>query len=225
MTTYEGFLAALEPDTARALQQAGRRRRWPAGATIFLEGEPGSSVVVLLEGRVKAYSTSFDGKEIILSLRGPGQLLGEIAALGQAGTLRSASVAAIEPTVGQVLTAAEFEAFLEAHPRASIVLLRAVLERLEQAVQMRLEYGAHDVLGRVARRLCELADVAGTPTPDGGVTITVALSQEELAGWVVASREAVARALGRLRTQGVISTDRKRIVVLDVARLRKLAAN
>ena len=74
----ETFFDGLEPSTIDALRSAGRRRRFPTGAMIFLEGEPGGSVLVLLEGRVKAFATTAEGRELILSLRGPGDLIGEI---------------------------------------------------------------------------------------------------------------------------------------------------
>ena len=215
------FLDELDPDAADALRAAGRRRRFPAGGMVFLEGEPGGSVMVLLEGRVKAFATTADGRELIMSLRGAGDLMGEIAALGPEGAPRTASVQTLEPVVAQMLTVAQFEEFLEAHPRSALVLLRSVLARLEQAVQMRIEYGEHDVVGRVARRLCDLAETHGEPVADG-VEVSMGLSQDELASWVVASREAVAKALGRLRKQDIIRTDRKTVVVLDMDHLRRL---
>ncbi len=221
MASPGSFLHALDPAIADALRAAGRRKRWPTDATIFLEGEPGGSILVLLEGRVKAFATTLDGRELILSLRGAGDLLGEIAALSDGDSVRTASVVALEPVVGQMLTTAQFETFLLQHPKAALVLLRSVLHRLEQSVQMRIEYGAHDVLGRVARRLCELAEVHGEPTPEG-IRVAIGLSQDELATWVVASREGVTRVLARLRKDGSILTDRKSIVVVDLARLRKL---
>lgn len=216
------FLDGLDPSALEALRSAGRRRRFPAGAMIFLEGEPGGSVLLLLEGRVKAFATTVEGRELILSLRGPGELIGEIAALGPADSIRTASVQALEPVVAQVLTVADFERFLEDHPKAAVALLRLVLARLEEAVHMRVEYGAHDVVGRLARRLCELADAHGEQVEDG-VRVAVGLSQDELASWVVASRESVAKVLGRFRRQGTIRTDRKSIVILDIDRLRQAA--
>ncbi len=216
------FFDGLEPAAIETLRSMGRRRRFSAGAMLFLEGEPGGTVIVLLEGKVKAFATTLEGRELILSLRGPGELIGEIAALGPEDSIRTASVEALEPVVAQVLTVRDFERFLEEHPKAALVLLRSVLARLEQAVQMRVEYGSHDVVGRVARRLCELADLHGEQADDG-VRIAVGLSQDELASWAVASRESVAKVLGRFRRQEMIRTDRKSIVVLDGPRLRKVA--
>jgi CRP/FNR family cyclic AMP-dependent transcriptional regulator len=77
------------------------------------------------------------------------------------------------------------------------------------------------VLGRVARRLEELAE-GGTETADG-IEIDAGLSQEDLAAWTAASREAVSKALGAMRTLGWIETRRRVIVVRDRAALRRHA--
>ena len=80
-------------------------------------------------------------------------------------------------------------------------------------------FGAYDIAARVAGRLVELADRFGEAVPDG-VRISVPLSQDELAGWVGASREAVAKALRVLRDRGLVTTGRRTMTVLDLDGLR-----
>jgi Crp-like helix-turn-helix domain len=65
-----------------------------------------------------------------------------------------------------------------------------VTRRLIDADRKRVEFGAHDSVGRVARRLIELVERYGEPT-QGGMRITLPISQDELAGWVGISRKAV----------------------------------
>ena len=91
---------------------------------------------------------------------------------------------------------------------------------LRDADRKRVELGAYDTVGRVSRRLVELAEDHGV-VEDGRVRITLPLSQGELAGWTGASREAVARALSLLRQEGMITTKRRRIVVIDHGALRR----
>ena len=74
----------------------------------------------------------------------------------------------------------------------------------------------------MAQRIVELAERFGEPDAQG-TRITVALSQDELAGWVGASREAVAKALRTLREQGQLSTGRRTMTVLDLDGLRRRA--
>jgi CRP/FNR family transcriptional regulator, cyclic AMP receptor protein len=213
------FLAQVSLEELDELRGRGRPRRWPRGATLFVEGAPSDVVVVLLSGRVKVYSLAESGSEVVLAVRGPGALLGDLAALD--GRPHSAMVSALEPVNALVLTAAAFTAYLESTPRVTLVLLRMLTGRLRDADRKRVEFGAHDTLGRVARRLVELAERFGEPAADG-VRISVPFTQDELAGWVGSSREAVTKALSRLRSRGYIHTQRRTITVLDLDALRRL---
>jgi CRP-like cAMP-binding protein len=193
---------------------------WPAGSSLFLEGESCSTVVIVLSGRVKVFSLTENGEEILLAVRGPGALLGELSAVD--GSPRSASVAALEPVTALVVPIAAFVDYLRTHGDAAIALLRLVTSRLRDSDRKRVEAAAYDIPARVARRLVELADRFGEP--DGrGTRIAVALTQDELAGWVGASREAVAKALRVLRDRGFVVTGRRTMTVLDLDGLRRRA--
>ena len=211
------FMARLGPADRAALCARGRRRQWPTGASLFLEGEQCSTVMIVVSGRVKVFSLTENGEEILLAVRGPGALLGELSAVD--GAPRSASVAALEPVVALVVPLRSFVEFMRQHGDAAIVLLQLVTSKLRDSDRKRVEGAAYDIAARVARRLVELADRFGEP--DGrGVRIAVALSQDELAGWVGASREAVAKALRVLRDRGFVTTGRRTMTVLDLERLR-----
>jgi CRP-like cAMP-binding protein len=213
-----GFLAALDEPERADLLERGRRRRYRRGAVVFHEGGGSDAIVVVLAGRVKVSTATADGKEVVLAFRGPGDLLGELSAID--GDARSATVGALEPVEAAVVSASEFRAFLSAHPRVAILLLEMLARRLRDADRKRVEFGAHDTLGRVAARLVELADRYGEPVTDG-VRITLPLSQEELAGWTGSSREAVGKALHALRGLGWVRTERRRITVLEMEPLRR----
>jgi CRP-like cAMP-binding protein len=94
--------------------------------------------------------------------------------------------------------------------------------RLRDADEKRIEFSAYDSVGRVARRLVEMAARFGDPQ-DQGLRITLPLSQEELAGWTGSSREAVSKALQSLRSKGLIETERRAVTILDLPRLASRA--
>ncbi|WP_131740067.1 Crp/Fnr family transcriptional regulator [Actinomadura roseirufa] len=231
MTALEpgSFLAELTPLERDDLEARGRVRSFERGETLFTEGEQPGWVAVLLKGRVKAFSYREQGGEALLAVRGPGALLGEVAAID--GLPRSATVAALEPAQALAVTAEEFMAFLQAHGRVSILIMRMLCQRWRDADRKRVEFGMFDATGRVAQRLVELAERFGVPYERRGggedagqsVRITLNLSQEELAGWVGASREAVSKALRTLRRHGWIETGRRRVIVHDLAALRRHA--
>jgi CRP/FNR family cyclic AMP-dependent transcriptional regulator len=216
--TATGFLAVLDEPERADLLERGRRRRYRRGAVVFHEGGGSDEIVVVLSGRVKVSTVTADGKEVVLAFRGPGDLLGELSAID--GEARSATVGALEPVEAAVVAAREFRGFLSAHPRVAILLLEMLARRLRDADRKRVEFGAHDTLGRVAARLVELAERYGEAVRDG-VRITLPLSQEELAGWTGSSREAVGKALHTLRGLGWVRTERRRITVLEMEPLRR----
>ena len=216
----ETFLDSLTPDEAADLRASGRERHFDANLAIFHEGDDAGSVIVLLAGRAKLTVPSSTGREVIVAVRGPGDLLGELAALVDAP--RSATVATIEPVDALIVSGFAFASFLERHSRVALVILRLVAERLLYADLQQAQFATHDVVGRVAHRLVELTERFGVDGEDG-IVLDVPLSQEELAGWTGASREAVNKALQVLRSLHMIETGRRRFTVLDVDGLRRLA--
>jgi CRP-like cAMP-binding protein len=216
------FLESLAPPDRVALLAAGRAQRWPRAALMFREGDPAGSAVIVLAGLVKIHKQSRDGTEVVLSLSGPGDLLGEIAAVR--GGTRSANATALQPIEGVVIDVPELRAFLSRHASVSLALLELVLTRLRIADQRRLEFATAESLPRVTSRLIELAERFGTVTDDGHIDVSMPINQEELASWAAASRESTARALRTLRDLKLIETHRRRLVVHDLERLRAHAS-
>ncbi|MGJ6967576.1 Crp/Fnr family transcriptional regulator [Streptosporangium sp. G11] len=212
------FITLLTEDEVKALYAAGRPRRWDRGATMFTEGDVSDWVLILTSGRVKVSSHTAVGSEVVLAVRGPGALLGEFAAID--GLPRSATVTALEPVEG--ITVRDFSSYLQAHGRVAVLLMQMVTGKMRDSDRKRIEYGAFDTTGRVATRLVELAERYGEPD-NGGVRVALPLSQDELAGWTGASREAVSKALRSLRDRGLIETGRRRVVIHDMEGLRKRA--
>ena len=209
-----GFVGLLSDEDRADLERLGRPRRFAAGAVLFREGARSDHVVLLRSGRAKVVGAGSPGREVLLAVRGPGELVGELAAVDGEGARRSASLVAMTDLECQVLQGSEFRAYLEAHPRAVLAMLRTITARLHEAGRRRLEFGSLDVSQRVAQVLVELLDDHGP---------ALGLSQEELAGLVGASRESVVRALRELRTAGLVATGRRSVSILDERRLRELA--
>ncbi len=215
------FFELLDAEERSALEATGARQAYPRSAVLFREGSPSVSVIIVLSGRVKISSDTASGTEVVLAIRGPGALLGELSAID--GGPRSATVTALEPVTVLSITSADFQRHLLAHGRVAFVFMRVLTRRLRDADRKRIEFGAFDTTGRVAARLVELADRFGRQTEEG-LRIDLPLSQDELAGWTGSSREAVTKALRALRAEGWIRTGRLRVVITDLAALRDRAA-
>ena len=216
----EAFLDALTEIEADDLRSVGRGSSYGAGVTLFHEGDDAGPVIVLLAGRAKVASLSTAGREVIVAVRGPGDLVGEMSPLD--GEPRSATVTTLEPVEALMVPGSAFAAFLERRPRVALVILRMVAGRLRYADAQQADFATHDVVGRVAHRLVELCERFGTPG-EGRIEVALPLSQEELAGWTGASREAVSKALQLLRSLGIVETGRRQVTVLDLDALRRRA--
>jgi CRP-like cAMP-binding protein len=211
------FLARLAPDDREALEAAARRRRLPKGAVAFWEGDATDDVMILVSGRMKASVASSDGREVILSILDPGDILGELSALD--GAPRSATVTTLESVDALVLPHSGFEALLRDRPGIAIEVLRIVTQKLRESSERELEFATVDALGRLCRCLLDLADRYGEPGP-GGRNVQVPFAQHDLAAWTGLSREAIVKGLRTLRTLGWIETSGRRLTLLDETAVR-----
>ncbi|MQY17190.1 CRP-like cAMP-activated global transcriptional regulator [Nocardia sp. RB20] len=184
------------------------------------EGDESDHVLVIESGRVKVSSSAPSGKQVVLGIRGPGDLLGELAAID--AEIRSATVTAISPVTATVVPGNAFRALLISDGALTFDLLRTVVIRLREADKHRLDYGAYNVTERLARRLLEYAQRYGH-TEDDRVIIALSLTQTELADAANASREAVAKAFKHLRDIGAIRTARRRVELLRPELLVEIA--
>jgi CRP/FNR family cyclic AMP-dependent transcriptional regulator len=201
----------LPRDVWQALLTSGAVRSYRTGEVLMRQGDPGSHVFILAAGRVKIARVDSEGNELLLAVRGVGDIVGELAVLG--GGLRSATVTALVPCVTYVLSAASFLRIVR-EKRVDEILFRYLIARHRESDDMRAELAGLPSLQRVARALLRFAAVAGSERPD------LDLSQEELAAATGLSRASVAAALAVLRQHGMIAAGRRRLVIKDLASLR-----
>lgn len=196
-----------------AIRARSSPRRFRAGSILMREGQAGTEVIFLVSGRVKVTYLTKDGREVILDFRGPGDLLGEMAVVG--GNLRSNTVEAIDAVEALAMKAADFRALVASRPALANELLQNMIRRFRDSDRKLIEFGASHTIGRVAARLLEMVERFGTATSSGYV-IDLPITQDELAAWTGASREAVAKALQALRELGLVTTERRQFTVLDL---------
>ena len=207
------FLDGLDLDARAALIAAGRPRRYPRGSLVFAEGDEGQDVLVVRSGAVKVVVGAPSGREVILDVLHPGEILGELSAVD--GGARSATVLALEPTEVLVLSQDRFQQLLRDHSSIGRALLGVLSLRLRGAARRQLEFGANDAIGRVCLRIIDLRQRYGQVQADGRVVVQVPFSQADLANWAGLSREAVVKGLRSLRSLGWIDSDGNRITLLD----------
>ncbi|MEU8503608.1 Crp/Fnr family transcriptional regulator [Streptomyces brevispora] len=214
------FLARLEREDRAALLAIGRELSFAHRSPLLQQYEPSSHVLLILHGWTKVTAAAENGYEALLALRGPGDIVGESAAL--TGRPRSATVTALAPVRAVAIVHDRFREFVAHSPTVSLKLLGLTSDRTRAADQRRLEFASMSVRERFAVLLLDLVRSHGRRT-DEGIEIAVPLSKQELAGAVGASREMVQRLLKDLRARGIVITGRRALVIVRPSALRLIA--
>ncbi|MEV4137258.1 Crp/Fnr family transcriptional regulator [Dactylosporangium sp. NPDC049742] len=213
------FLGRLDDRDRRDLLAAGVRRSFPPGRRLLAEGDDSRHIELIERGFVKITTVSADLADVVLAIRGPGDIVGELAAIS--GNQRSATATTCGRVVSVAVRRLEFEAFLAAHPAAAARLTQAVGEKLLWANRRRSDFAGCPATVRVARVLFELIPICGRPHGDG-VRIGISLTQPELASMIGGKESTVHKALRELRAAGIIATGYSEITVIDPGQLDKL---
>ncbi|MBW4720129.1 Crp/Fnr family transcriptional regulator [Saccharothrix obliqua] len=210
------FWALLTPTEHTVLTATGTERDYSSGAVICHEGEVTDHVLVVRRGLLRVTANTATGGEKVLAMRGAGDIVGERSAID--GLPRSATVRALGPVRALIVSASAFSALCRRHPRIAWAVLTVIVARQRDADRQRVQISG-TAKQRVAAVLIDVALERGIA--DHGA---VSLSQEELAGIAGTSRESLVRVLRALRAEGVISTGRRRIDILEVERLYDLTS-
>ena len=183
----------------------GVERRYPARALIVQEGDRPDCVFFIREGRVKAYVSDGNGREVVLSTMGPGEYFGEIAL--DAGP-RSASVISLEPCVVSVVTLSELDRMIRANPEFAGDFIRHLLARIRSLTRNVGSLALMDAYGRVARLLLDDSVRKG-----GEQFVPGRPTQADIASRIGCTREMVSRILKDLVKGGHISLESDRILI------------
>jgi len=202
------------------LTERGHPTRLRPGAILFHEGDRASVVYGVVSGRVRIEATTPTGGRLVLAMKEPGDVLGELGALD--GRPRSATAVAVEPVELVQVGVDDFLAALADQPRHAVLLLQRISRDLRDSVERTTARASADATQRLAMLLLDLAERYGEHT-ETTIEIDLSLTQDDMAGWIGATREATARSLRTLREQGCVATGRRRISITDLDALRSAA--
>ena len=202
--------AAIGAIAERTVSRAVRRNE-----ILFRKGEPCHGLYVVVEGEVQVYRSSPDGREQVLHVEGPGRPLAEVPLFD--GGPYPASARALRDGRVLFLPRDAFQALYRENPEIADAVIRDLGRRLRRLVALVEKVTLLDVPARVAATIVEAAEGAGA-FHDGGAFV-LPQTQEELARGLATTREGVARALARLRKEGIIEQEGARIRILDAAAL------
>ena len=182
MTDFKRF-EPLPAEVLASTASRGGTERYPAHAVLITEGDSAETPYVILSGRVKVYTANEAGRELILTLQGAGDYLGELAL---DDGVRSASVMTLEPTTCAVLTGAKLRDFVAAHPGFAHHLIVKLIRRMRQLTGSAKSLALDDVYSRIAALLDNMARDEG-----GERRVSHKLTQQAIAEHIGSSREMV----------------------------------
>jgi CRP/FNR family cyclic AMP-dependent transcriptional regulator len=214
------LLGRLDEAARDRLLAVGVRRSVEASQVVLREGALETHVILLDDAVAKVTVAMADGRQALLAIRMPGDIVGEISALN--GTPRTATVTACRPSIVRIIHCNEFRAFLRSNPDAALEVAGIVADRLRWANRRRVDFASYPVKVRLARVLWEIATVYGR-RDTCGLVIGVRLTQAELATLCGAAEISLQKALRALRDAGIISTGYREIVVRNVEGLHATA--
>lgn len=214
------FLQDLDRRDREALLSLATTIRYEPRDAVVRKGDIGTQLFGILRGRVKAVTSSPEGRELTLSIMGPGEVFGEIALLDNAE--RSATIVVLDECELLCIRRADFLRYLERHPRVAIKLLGALASQMRRLTRMVEDTVFLNLPIRLARKLLDLADQYGRRTA-GGVRIELRLPQQELADMVGTSRESINKQMRAWSDEGIIVVERTRITIARRDQLEVLA--
>ncbi len=184
-------------DRLAPIARVATLRSVPRNTVVVRAGDRTDNVYFVLSGVFKVLVSDVDGREVILSIMGRGDLFGEMGVIDDHP--RSATVQAVQPSELVVISKSDFHRCLAEHFDVSLYLMRNLVHRLRAADRQIESLALLDVYGRVARLLLDMAEKA----PDGR-QIVKKVSRQDIAKMIGASREMVSRVMKDLQQQGLI---------------------
>jgi len=210
----------LDEESARALRRQMSDIKLSRGEHLFLEGQDGDRLYVVLDGKIKLTRAATDGRENLLSVIGPGEMFGELSLFDPRP--RTSTASAVTDATVAALAHDALRPWLLERPDVSMHMLRALAKRVRREFDVTADLVFTDVPGRVAKNLLDLAERFGEQDRDG-LHVHHDLTQEELAQLVGASRETVNKALADFAARGWLQISARSVLILDIERLRRRA--
>jgi CRP/FNR family cyclic AMP-dependent transcriptional regulator len=192
--------------------QRAHRRAFSTGTNVLTVEQPGEAVYIILHGTVKIHVEQGDGRDVILSILGAGDLLGEMSLIDSIG--RSASALTLENSLMLWMDKQTFNQLLDEFPPVARNLVRILSARVRLSDQLIQALATLDVYGRVARQLLAFAERYGRPCTDGEIRIPIALTQGDIADLVGASRKRVNQVMVAFKSQDLLNTDAEGHIIL-----------
>ena len=211
------LFASLPEADQQKLVSMLRRENLRKGETLFRQGDEGTALYLIQQGRIKI-SMSRRMDAVTLAVLGQGEFLGEMALFD--GLPRSADAIALEDSYLYALSRKDFLSFLVHNEKAVMAVLSSLSLRLRRTDHLLAEMCFLNLSVRLAQKLVELAELQG-PDEENPAEYELKISQQEFGNILGVSRESINKELKQLRDKQVLSTSRNCIRIHKLAFLKR----
>ena len=212
------LFASLTGAEMEALAGRVSNRRFERGALLFSEGDPCTGLFLVASGKVRIFTMSASGREQVLAVEGPGSSFAEIPVFD--GGNYPASASALEDTEVLFISRKDFQNFCREHPDVALKVIAVVGSRLRRLVGIIEELSFTTVRQRLIALILRMVQASGTPS-EAGIRVELTKTHQDLAAELGTVRELISRNLSRLQAEGFLEVEGRRIVVKDVAGLKR----
>jgi CRP-like cAMP-binding protein len=222
LLTRSSLCRGLSVAVVRTLTEHASLLERARGDTLYTEGEPAKALLLVSRGVIKLVRALESGRDVIIEIVGPGEIIGEAALTD--GAVHDARAVCVHPSTLMAIPREDVLAFIGANPAAVrnvIALLHASLLGAHRRVEDMAVFGVRQ---RIARLFLRMADWTGRPVDDR-IVVPVALSRQELAALVGTTTETTIRVMHALREEGLVEPARRGVVLLDRAALELVASS
>lgn len=216
------FFGELSDTDLHALARCAVERRLKRDEILFVAGDEAAGLYVVVEGALRAYREGLDGREQVIHVERAGASIAELPVFDDKPY--PSTVAAEEETTVLFFAKGDVRALCLAHPEIALAALKLLAGRLRKCADLVEALSLREVDQRLARWLLAEGRARGRPV-DGGIEITLILTNQQIAARIGTVREVVSRALSRLQQNGLIIVDGRRITLTDKQALTVFAGD
>jgi CRP-like cAMP-binding protein len=212
------LFAELKENDLENITKMAVRQVYKKDNMVLIEEEIGSTMFIILHGRVKISRINEEGREVILSVLVDGDFFGEMAILD--GETRSANAFTLEDTELMIIRKENFMEILRSYPQVAINLLKELAHRLRRSDAQIKSLSLQSALGKVASTLLRIADDLGV-VKHGVVVVPQLPPQQDLANMAGTSRETISRVLKSLNQLGYVKKEASKLTIVDYQRFKQ----
>lgn len=195
---------------------------YPSDSYLFFQGDPPEALYIIWSGRIKLVRHTDQGRDVVVTVLGPGQLIGEMAIFD--GRPYSMTAVTLEDTAVVTITRNDLMRIIHRYPEVSFEVILELNRRLRLCHELVRSLAVDRVEQRIARALLRLKDLGGVPSPEGeGVMIDIHLTRQDIAEMTGTTVETAIRVMSRFRKAGLTKNYKGRTILLQIDGLEEIA--